>query len=98
MSNQNSTQNERLKIVLKDRQKLEDFRWGYAFTEVQDEIVSDWRWGNDRCQVMKRVQDGRFFALHYRTGPDGTGFMDNNDLPMEACEVFPVTKTIIVYE
>jgi hypothetical protein len=70
------------------------------FDVVREKIVSRSRWAI-RCEIIvKRLSDGKFFKSHYSVG--ATEYQDErpwqNDDEALFDEVFPVEKTILVYE
>lgn len=66
---------------------------------ISDEVVDTRRWSADHEIIIKRLSDGKFFADGYSVGL--TEMQDESPYEYsdpDFTEVFPVEKTIIVYE
>ena len=75
--------------------------WGDTddFTEIKNEVVDNTRWSIIHDIVVQRKSDGKYFTDTYRVGATES----QDERPYEYCdpnftEVFPVQKTITVYE
>jgi hypothetical protein len=70
------------------------------FEDVTSEITDTTRWSVCYGKIAKRIFDGKFFKLNYEVG--ATEMQDESPYEWEdevsIPEVFPVEKTIIVYE
>ena len=70
------------------------------FETVTSEITDTTRWSICYEKIAKRISDGKFFKLNYRVG--ATEMQDESPYEwvdeVSIPEVFPVEKTIIVYE
>ena len=70
------------------------------FEDVTSKITDTTRWSVCYEKIAKRISDGKFFKLDYRVG--ATEMQDESPYEWEdevsIPEVFPVEKTIIVYE
>ena len=70
------------------------------FEDVVKTITSVTRWSICYEKIAKRISDGKLFKLDYRVG--ATEMQDESPYEWEdevsIPEVFPVEKTIIVYE
>jgi hypothetical protein len=70
------------------------------FEDVVSTITSVTRWSICYEKIIKRISDGVFFKMNYRVG--ATEMQDESPYEWEdevsIPEVFPVEKTIIVYE
>lgn len=69
------------------------------FVTIEDRIVGTRRWSVVYEIVVQRKTDGKYFKDHYRRGATES----QDESPYEYSEpnfteVFPVTKTYIVYE
>jgi len=66
---------------------------------IEDKIYTTSRWSEHYRAVVRRNKDGKFFQSKYSVG--STEYQDNraydDDEPVFT-EVFPVEKTITVYE
>lgn len=66
---------------------------------VYDKVIGRRRWSLDRERVFKH--EGRYFRTRYSVGAtenqDERPYEDEDD-EIECVEVFPVEKTVIVYE
>ncbi len=69
-----------------------------GFEIVQEELVGFSRWSVDYELVFKF--DNKFFMFEYCCDSESglTGFENSEDGKIECKEVFPIKKTIIVYE
>jgi hypothetical protein len=88
---------EKIKLTVSE---LNDCRCGDSteYDLIKSEITGTFRHGNDNEAIIKRVSDGRLFKINYRDlVKDECEFQDMN-YDEEYQEVFPVEKTIIVYE
>ena len=76
--------------------------WGEieGFEKIFDDVVDDTgRWTTTHEIVIKRLSDGKFFRDYYTQG--ATEHQDQSPWEYgqpEFTEVFPVEKTVIVYE
>lgn len=73
---------------------------GYeGFKKISEEMINHSRWAVGYHVILQRESDGKFFSSSYEVG--ATESQDQSpydyDEP-EFREVFPVTKTITVYE
>jgi hypothetical protein len=69
------------------------------FVTIEDKIVGTRRWSIEYEIVVQRKSDGKYFKDGYRRG--ATESQDERPyeyLEPNFTEVFPVTKTYIVYE
>ena len=69
------------------------------FVTIEDKIVGTRRWSIEYEIVVQRKSDGKYFKDNYRRG--ATESQDERPyeyLEPNFTEVFPVTKTYIVYE
>ncbi len=65
---------------------------------VKSEITGTFRHGNENSAIIKRISDNKYFEIYYRDSvKDGCDFQDLN-FKNSYKEVFPVEKTITVYE
>lgn len=65
---------------------------------IQSEVTGSFRHGDENEAVVQRTTDGKYFMIYYRDScKDECGFEDLND-DGDFEEVFPVEKTITVYE
>lgn len=94
-----TTQREKLNWTVDDIPELAS---GYApegFEIVQNEITDTSRWSTIYTITVKRASDGKFFQDTYRRGATEC----QEERPWEYTdpdftEVFPVEKTVIVYQ
>lgn len=90
----------REKLVL-TKEEAREILWDgdNRFETVRKEIIETSRWSILNEIVIKRLSDGKFFADFYSVGAtecqDERPWQDNEP---DFKEVFPVEKTIIVYE
>lgn len=67
------------------------------FEVVQEETIGTWRHGNEETTVVKRLSDGKFFEINWRSSVKySCGFKDMN-FDGEYDEVLPYTETITKY-
>lgn len=86
------------KLILSEKE-AKDILWEETpYKIVKNELVDNTRWNLVYDLVVEK--DGRFFRTSYTTG--ATEMQDNSPFDytktVEFEEVFPVEKTIVVYE
>jgi hypothetical protein len=91
---------EREKLVL-TKEEAKDIVYGDSegYEEVENKIYTTTRWSEHHKIVVKRISDGKFFSDIYAQGK--TESQDESPYDYSDpifTEVFPVEKTIIVYE
>ena len=70
----------------------------YDYEVIKIDIVGTWRHGDENVAIVQRKSDKKYFKLDYRDScKDECGFKDMN-YDGEYDEVFPVERTVIVYE
>lgn len=91
---------EREKLVL-TKKEAQAIVWEDTneYETISDEVIDTRRWSADHEIVIKRLSDGKFFMDNYSRGLTES----QDESPYEYSdpdftEVFPVEKTIIVYE
>jgi hypothetical protein len=70
-----------------------------GFKVVSDEIEDTHRWSISHRVVVQRLSDGKYFSDYYSVG--ATESQDESPFeyePPNFIEVFPVEKTVIVFE
>lgn len=68
------------------------------FEEISDEIYDERRWVVTHRKIVKRTSDGLFFEIYYEVSKsEYHDRLFENEEP-EFTQVFPVEKTIVVYE
>jgi hypothetical protein len=80
-------------------EELRDIVYGDTndYDIVQHEITGTFRHGNENTAVIQRISDGKYFKVCYRDSvKDTCDFRDMNYTEVYS-EVFPVEKTITVY-
>lgn len=89
---------EKLKLT---NEQARDIVWGETdeFTEISNKVVGTSRWSTIYEIVVQRKSDGKYFKDKYRVGAtesqDERAYEHTNP---NFTEVFPVEKTITVYE
>ena len=70
------------------------------FEDVTSEITSVTRWSICYEKIIKRISDGVFFKMNYRVG--ATEMQEESpyewDTTVSLPEVYPIEKTVVVYE
>lgn len=69
------------------------------WTLVHEEIVGEWRWGNE-CRMVIRHPEHGYFAYEYRTtsGEDGWNFWEEQPDQVQLRQVRPVEVTLTQYD
>jgi len=65
---------------------------------ITREITDTFRHGNENEAVIQRVSDGKYFKIYYRDSVKDTCMFEDMNYSSDYTEVFPVEKTIVVYE
>lgn len=86
-------------ILTKDEARNIVWEDSKEFKTISNEIVDTRRWSNVHDIVIQRLSDGKYFADGYSVG--ATEMQDESPYEYsdpDFTEVFPVEKTIIVFE
>jgi len=66
---------------------------------IQEEIYDQGRWTISKTIIVKRLSDGKFFDCNFEEpSTECQGGFDDYNSELIFKEVFPVEKTIIVYQ
>lgn len=88
---------EKLKLTVKELREIIS-KDSNDFYVVEDEIVGEFRHGNENEAIIKRISNGKFFRVNYRTScKDECEFSDIN-FDSEYDEVVPYEVTITKYK
>lgn len=90
---------EREKIKL-TAEEVKDIVYGDSseFNVINSEITGTFRHGNENTAIIQRVLDDKFFSVDYRDSVKDSCEFEDMNYGGEYSEVFPVEKTIIIYE
>lgn len=83
-----------------DKRDLRDIVYGDSeeYDVISTEITDTFRHGNKNECIVQRISDKKYFKLYYRDSVKETCEWDDMNDDDEYFEVFPIEKTIIVYE
>jgi len=88
-------------IKFEDRGEISEIAWGDnpKFVQLSKDIVDKTRWSIHYRVILQRVSDNKFFETYYSVGAtESQDQVPYEDDEMILTEVFPVEKTITVYE
>jgi|GEM_PF-4366746 len=80
--------------------ELRDAVYGdsYDYNVIRSEITGTFRHGNENTAILQRVSDSKYFEVYYRDSVKDSCEFEDMNYGGTYKEVFPVTKTITVYE
>lgn len=89
------------KTIIMDINEFEDVEWGSdKWKRVSEQITGQSRWSTFFKYVVQNVETGEFYSYEMDQGSteiQDYGYWDSNDT-IELKQVFPIEKTITVYE
>ncbi len=65
---------------------------------IQNETTGHWRHGSEERTIVQRISDTKYFKINWRDSIKEECEFEDMNYDEDYEEVFPVEKTIIVYE
>jgi len=80
--------------------EIRDVIYGEAdgFTLIESKVDGHWRHGSEEHAIVQRNSDKKFFRVNYRDSVKDTMEWSDMNEGGTFSEVFPIEKTITVYE